>query len=41
MPLYDRILLACLVVPTVLFGVYWSPILKLTARSIGMVSGTK
>ena len=38
---YDRILLAILVIPTLIFGVYWTPILEITSRSLGMLTGTK
>ncbi len=37
--LYDKVLLAVFLVPTIIFGVYWSPIVEFTSRSIGMVSG--
>jgi len=38
---YDRILLIFLVVPTLLFGVYWTPILTFTSRSLGYLTGLK
>lgn len=39
LPMYDRVLIATLVVPTILFGVYWTPILSLTKRSLMMFTG--
>ena len=41
LPLYDRILLAVLVIPTLVFGVYWTPILNFTSRSLGMLTTIK
>lgn len=39
--LYDRIFLAVLVIPTLVLGVYWTPILEMTSRSLGMLTGNK
>ena len=39
--LYNRILLAVLVIPTLVFGVYWNPILEFTTRSFEMLGGAK
>ncbi len=36
---YDRILLTILVAPTLIFGVYWTPILRFTTRSLGYLTG--
>ena len=41
LPVYDRILMALLVHPTLIFGVYWTPILEITSRSLGFLSGLK
>jgi NADH-quinone oxidoreductase subunit N len=39
LPTYEKVIIAVLVVPTVLFGVYWSPLLEWTSRSISIFSG--
>ncbi len=36
---FDKILIATLVIPTLVFGIYWTPILELTMRSIKLFAG--
>jgi NADH-quinone oxidoreductase subunit N len=39
--LYNKMVLALLVIPTLVFGLYWSPILNFTSHSLGMLIGVK
>jgi len=38
-PLFDRVLIGAMAVPTLIFGVYWSPIIKWTSQSIKIFTG--
>lgn len=38
-PLYDRILLTVLLLPVLILGLYWTPVLQLTSQSVSMLFG--
>jgi len=39
--LYHRVLLIIFIVPTMVLGIYWSPVLELTSKSVSMLLGMK